>query len=249
VYASRTARCQHPPAAVTLESLRSPPSAAGWRAVHCWSLCIRTRGAHSFVMRRRCRPLWAGRAVPSCCPQLVLAAAQCRLISRAGRQPRSVAAMGAGCVHCSRSRHVAVRYSREPHLSPQPHDCRRRRCASRPLQPRRRFSSRWAGHPPLARPLTSARCSNSGGPPESALCSRLWRSASRRCCATRGRCYPNVARTRRRPLGLVTRSTPASPMLLGQPPLARSPALMRSPPSLLECDSPSPLGSLPQPHD
>jgi hypothetical protein len=68
-------------------------------------------------------------------------------------------------------------------------------------------------------PLASALCSNFGELPESALCSRLWRSASCRCAA-RGRCCLEVARTRRRPLGLVTRSTPASPMPLRQPPLA-----------------------------
>ena len=40
-------------------------------------------------------------------------------------------------------------------------------------------------------PLTPARCSNSGGPPESVLCSLLWRSASR-CkptCCTSHRCF------------------------------------------------------------
>jgi hypothetical protein len=38
------------------------PSAAGWRAVHRRWRCTRMRRAHSFVMRRRCRSLWAGLA-------------------------------------------------------------------------------------------------------------------------------------------------------------------------------------------
>ena len=91
-------------------------------------------------------------------------------------------------------------------------------------------SPHWPRHPALA-------------------CATSCRKRLRRCCTTRGRCCPEVARTRRRPLGLVTRSTLALPMLLWQSPLARSPALPRSLPPLLERDLPSPLDSLPQPHD
>jgi hypothetical protein len=75
---------------------------------------IGTRWSHR--VRRRCSP-WALGTSPRC-PPLELAVTQRRLISRAGEQPRSVAAMGAGCVHRSRSRHVAVRRSQSPQLDP-----------------------------------------------------------------------------------------------------------------------------------
>lgn len=168
--------------------------------------------------------------------------------------------MGAGCVHRSRSRHVAVLSPwwgthlfllplRWELLLSQPALC------SAPLggaalvaaAARHSVVAACSQHPQppqldqLAAPalvLSSSACMRHQLPPRAAsLLHHPWPLLL------------EVARTRRRPLGLVTRSTPASPMPLRQPPLARSPALMRTLLSLPERDLPSPLGSLPQPHD
>ena len=103
---------------------------------------------------------------------------------------------------CSRSWHCAVRRSVEPHLSPQPHDTLSSLLAASAAAaagPTR--SPHWPCHPALA-------------------CATSCRKRLPRCRTTRGRCCPEVAHTRRRPLGLVTRLTPASLMPLQQPPLA-----------------------------
>ena len=78
--------------------------AAGSRALRIRWARIGTRRTHR--VRRRCSPWTLGSSPRR--PPLELAVTRRRLISRAGKQPRSVAAMGAGCVHRSRSRHVAV---------------------------------------------------------------------------------------------------------------------------------------------
>jgi hypothetical protein len=65
---------------------------------------IGTRGRTVCVAAARC----GRRGSSARCLPLELAATRRRLISRAGEQPRSVAAMRAGGAHRSRSRHVAV---------------------------------------------------------------------------------------------------------------------------------------------
>jgi len=93
-------------AAVRLPPLHSSLSAraAGSRAVRSRGARIGTRGTVCVAAARR-----GWRGSPARRPPLELAVTRRRLISRADEQPRSVAAMGAGCVHRSRSRHVAVR--------------------------------------------------------------------------------------------------------------------------------------------
>ena len=107
---------------------------------------IGTRRTHR--VRRRCSPWTLGSSPRR--PPLELAVTRRRLISRAGEQHHF--GRCSGCVRRSCSRHGAV------------------------------SSPWWGAHLSLAAPLdaslhrtlpASARCSNSGGLPESVLCSRL----------------------------------------------------------------------------
>ncbi len=175
-------------------------------APHAASICP----LQSLWRSSRVRPLQSA-GVPCVTARLACARAGrmclvCVAAARRGRvarnlaahrwSPTSVAAMGAGCVHRSRSRHVAVR-------------------------------RRWARTCLLCRSRTTQTVVAAAATPPVAAAS---------------------LGSTRAGLGFVTRRR--APLFRHwQPPLARSPAQMRTPLSLPECDLPSPLGSLPQPHD